>query len=170
MSDEIIATVRERVLRFATSRKRNDADDLAQEVVLKMMQSEKYNTFADKEEATRVAIGFAVRVGLGQVRKSVRHGEPTASRAEDMLDLTDSGPNPERQLARKMVSSKIAEALERVGSPCKELLGFWMRKVKGSEIQKRLGLASVGAVHTRTNRCLAQLRESLNPGMLEAFQ
>src|SRR5579862_2502332 len=80
---EILARLRERIVRFAASRiQRDSAEDLAQEVLLVL--HEKYSTLDRAEDLVPVSLEIARLKIWAARRKSVRRGENTQVPVEEV--------------------------------------------------------------------------------------
>ena len=153
--DEILASLRERILAFATLRvSRAQAEDLIQEVLVVL--HEKYSHIADLTELVPLAFQVLRFKMLDAHRKSLRRGEYNQESVED-LPLADPGDDPATQLDQKQRVDRLLSAIGRLGERCRELFK-WKLEGKGfPEIQKIMGQNSINTIYTWDLRCRKQL-------------
>jgi RNA polymerase sigma-70 factor (ECF subfamily) len=125
--NEILARLRERIVRFAASRLSGDAaEDLAQEVLLVL--HEKYPTLDRAEDLVPLSLEIARFKILGARRKIVRRGENTQVSVDD-LPLASPGAGPLEQAERRQRLERLEAALLELGERCRELFRL---KLEGS--------------------------------------
>src|SRR6266576_5844638 len=102
--DEILASLRERIVAFAASRiARDSAEDLAQEVLV--LLHEKYSHVTRLEELLPLSFQI-IRFKLVSLRrKAARHGEYTQVSVED-IQLPDMASDPVAHLERKQMTER----------------------------------------------------------------
>jgi RNA polymerase sigma factor (sigma-70 family) len=105
---------------------------------------------------------------------ALRRGRRTVSmtRADDAgdeaadLDIADNSPLPEEVLAELQQLDQLRHALDRMEVRCRELLNMLFRddgdKLPYDEVAQRLGM-SVGSIGPTRSRCLAKLRQLVDP-------
>src|SRR5205085_7328516 len=97
--NQILAGLRERIVRFAASRLRGEgAQDIAQEVLL--LLHEKYPALDRVEDLLPLSLEIARFKILGTRRKTLRRGENTQVSVDD-LPLAGGGPDPLEQAVRR---------------------------------------------------------------------
>lgn len=153
--DEILASLRERILAFATLRvSRAQAEDLIQEVLVVL--HEKYSHIADLTELVPLAFQVLRFKMLDAHRKSLRRGEYNQESVED-LPLADPGDDPATQLDQKQRVDRLLSAIVRLGERCRELFKWKLEGKSFPEIQKIMGQNSINTIYTWDLRCRKQL-------------
>ncbi len=153
--DEILASLRERILAFATLRvSRAQAEDLIQEVLVVL--HEKYSHIADLTELVPLAFQVLRFKMLDAHRKSLRRGEYNQESVED-LPLADPGDDPATQLDQKQRVDRLLSAIGRLGERCRELFKWKLEGKSFPEIQKIMGQNSINTIYTWDLRCRKQL-------------
>ena len=153
--DEILASLRERILAFATLRvSRAQAEDLVQEVLVVL--HEKYPNVADLTELVPLAFQVLRFKMLDAHRKSLRRGEYNQESVED-LPLADPGDDPATQLDQKQRVARLLSAIGRLGERCRELFKWKLEGKSFPEIQKIMGQNSINTIYTWDLRCRKQL-------------
>jgi RNA polymerase sigma-70 factor (ECF subfamily) len=153
--EEILGRLRERLVRAASARVGHaDAQDVAQEtLVLLTTKYAHVRAFDDLVPLSVTILRYKLGAGL---RKSRRRGEDTAPVVDDTLP--DGEPDPEEQAARRERLARLEDAIGRLGARCRQLLDLKLRGFSFSEIQQRLGAASLNTVYSWDHRCHQELR------------
>ena len=153
--DEILKSLRERILAFATLRvSRAQAEDLTQEVLVVL--HEKYPNVADLTELVPLAFQVLRFKMLDAHRKSLRRGEYNQESVDD-LPLADPGDDPAMQLDQKQRVNRLLSAIGRLGERCRELFKWKLEGKSFPEIQKIMGQTSINTIYTWDLRCRKQL-------------
>jgi len=153
--DEILASLRERILAFATLRvSRAQAEDLIQEVLVVL--HEKYPSVADLTELVPLAFQVLRFKMLDAHRKSLRRGEYNQESVDD-LPLADPGDDPATQLDQKQRVDRLLAAIGQLGERCRELFKWKLEGKSFPEIQKIMGQTSINTIYTWDLRCRKQL-------------
>ena len=153
--DEILASLRERILAFATLRvSRAQAEDLTQEVLVVL--HEKYPSVADLTELVPLAFQVLRFKMLDAHRKSLRRGEYNQESVDD-LPLADPGDDPATQLDQKQRVARLLAAMAQLGERCRELFKWKLEGKSFPEIQKIMGQTSINTIYTWDLRCRKQL-------------
>ena len=153
--DEILTSLRERILAFATLRvSRDRAEDLVQEVLTVL--HEKYARVTELTELAPLAFQILRFKMLDAHRKSFRRGEYNQESIED-LPLADPGDDPARQLERKQTVERLVQAMSRLGERCRELFKWKLEGKSFPEIQGIMGQNSINTIYTWDLRCRKQL-------------
>ena len=153
--DEILKSLRERILAFATLRvSRAQAEDLTQEVLVVL--HEKYPNVADLTELVPLAFQVLRFKMLDAHRKSLRRGEYNQESVDD-LPLADPGDDPATQLDQKQRVNRLLSAIDRLGERCRELFKWKLEGKNFPEIQKIMGQTSINTIYTWDLRCRKQL-------------
>jgi len=153
--DEILASLRERILAFATLRvSRAQAEDLTQEVLVVL--HEKYPNVADLTELVPLAFQVLRFKMLDAHRKSLRRGEYNQESVDD-LPLADPGDDPATQLDQKQRVDRLLAAMAQLGERCRELFKWKLEGKSFPEIQKIMGQNSINTIYTWDLRCRKQL-------------
>jgi len=153
--DEILASLRERILAFATLRvSRAQAEDLAQEVLVVLHQ--KYPNVADLTELVPLAFQVLRFKMLDAHRKSLRRGEYNQESVDD-LPLADPGDDPATRLDQKQRVDRLLAAMAQLGERCRELFKWKLEGNSFPEIQKLMGQSSINTIYTWDLRCRKQL-------------
>ena len=153
--DQILASLRERILAFATLRvSRELAEDLTQEVLA--LLHEKYARVTELTELVPLAFQVLRFKMLDAHRKSLRRGEYNQESVED-LPLADPGDDPARQLERKQTVERLVQAMNQLGERCRELFKWKLEGKSFPEIQKIMGQNSINTIYTWDLRCRKQL-------------
>jgi RNA polymerase sigma-70 factor, ECF subfamily len=153
--DEILKSLRERILAFATLRvSRAQAEDLTQEVLLVL--HEKYARVTELTELVPLAFQVLRFKMLDAHRKSLRRGEYNQESVDD-LPLADPGDDPATQLDQKQRVNRLLSAIGRLGERCRELFKWKLAGKSFPEIQKIMGQTSINTIYTWDLRCRKKL-------------
>jgi len=153
--DKILASLRERILAFATLRvSRAQAEDLTQEVLVVL--HEKYPNVADLTELVPLAFQVLRFKMLDAHRKSLRRGEYNQESVDD-LPLADPGDDPATQLDQKQRVDRLLAAIGQLGERCRELFRWKLEGKSFPEIRKIMGQTSINTIYTWDLRCRKQL-------------
>ena len=157
--DQILSTLRERILAFATSRvSRDHAEDLTQETLVVL--HEKYPRVTDLTELVPLAFQVLRFKMLDAHRKAFRRGEYNQESVEE-LPLADSGADPATQLDQQQRVNRLLAAVMQLGERCRELFKWKLEGKSFPEIQKLMGQNSVNTIYTWDLRCRKQLLASM---------
>ncbi len=153
--EQILTTLRERILAFATSRvSRDRAEDLTQDVLTVL--HDKYPTVRELTELVPLAFQVLRYKMLDAHRKALRRGEYNQESIEE-LPLADTGNDPVTQLDQKQRVDRLLAAIAQLGERCRELFR-WKLEGKGfPEIQKLMNQTSINTIYTWDLRCRKQL-------------
>jgi RNA polymerase sigma-70 factor, ECF subfamily len=153
--DEILKSLRERILAFATLRvSRAHAEDLTQEVLVVL--HEKYARVTELTELVPLAFQVLRFKMLDAHRKSLRRGEYNQE-SVDNLPLADPGDDPATQLDQKQRVARLLSAIGRLGERCRELFKWKLEGNSFPEIQKIMGQNSINTIYTWDLRCRKKL-------------
>ena len=153
--DQILITLRERILSFATLRiSKAQAEDLTQEVLVVL--HEKYARVTDLTELVPLAFQILRFKMLDSHRKSLRRGEYNQESVDD-LPLVDPGDDPAMALDQKQRVDRLLTALAQLGERCRELFKWKLEGNSFPEIQKLMGQNSINTIYTWDLRCRKQL-------------
>jgi len=162
--NQILESLRERIVRFAASRvgegAAGDAQDIAQEVLL--LLHEKYPMLDRLEDLLPLSLEIARFKILAARRKTIRRGENTQVSVDD-LPLAGSGPDPFEQTARRERLDHLEAALKDLGDRCREIFRLKLHGLSFIDIQKQLKVGSINTLYTWDFRCRKQLLERLGP-------
>jgi RNA polymerase sigma-70 factor (ECF subfamily) len=155
--DQILASLRERILAFAASRMGRDAaEDLAQEVLVVL--HEKYPEVIRLEELIPLSFQILRFKLVSLRRKTARRGEYTQVSVED-VQLPDAGEDPGARLDRQRMSARLAAAVGKLEGRCRELFRLKLEGKTFAEIQTTLGAGSINTIYTWDARCRKRLLE-----------
>ncbi len=153
--DEILTSLRERILAFATSRVSKDlAEDLTQEVLI--LLHEKYAHVTELTELVPLAFQVLRFKMLDVHRKSLRRGEYNQE-SVDELSLANPGDDPATLLDQKQRVDRLLAAVARLGERCRELFTLKLEGNSFPEIQTLMGQHSINTIYTWDLRCRKQL-------------
>jgi RNA polymerase sigma-70 factor, ECF subfamily len=153
--DQILASLRERILAFATSRvSRDHAEDLVQDVLAVL--HDKYGHVTELTELVPLAFQVLRFKMLDAHRKSIRRGEYNQESVED-LPLADPSDDPATQLDQKQRVDRLLAAMAQLGERCRELFKWKLEGKSFPEIQMLMGQTSVNTIYTWDLRCRKQL-------------
>ena len=153
--DQILASLRERILAFATLRvSRAQAEDLAQEVLL--LLHDKYAPVTELTELVPLAFQVLRFKMLDAHRKSLRRGEYNQESVEG-LPLADPGDDPATQLDQKQRVDRLLAAITQLGERCRELFKWKLEGKSLPEIQTLMNQTSINTIYTWDLRCRKQL-------------
>ena len=153
--DEILTSLRERILAFATSRvSREVAEDLTQEVLV--LLHEKYARVTELTELVPLAFQVLRFKMLDAHRKSLRRGEYNQE-SVDELPLANPGDDPATLLDQKQRVDRLLAAVAQLGDRCRDLLTLKLEGHSFPEIQTRMGQHSIITIYTWDLRCRKQL-------------
>ena len=153
--DQILATLRERILAFATSRvSRDRAEDLTQEVLTVL--HEKYSQVTELVELVPLAFQVLRYKMLDAHRKALRRGEYNQESVEE-LPLTDARDDPATQLDQKQRVDRLLVAMTKLGERCRELFKWKLEGKSFPEIQQLMRQTSINTIYTWDLRCRREL-------------
>ncbi|NGZ99008.1 MAG: sigma-70 family RNA polymerase sigma factor [Nitrospira sp. WS110] len=153
--DLILATLRERILAFATSRVARDrAEDLTQEVLT--ILHEKYSQVTELVELVPLAFQVLRYKMLDAHRKALRRGEYNQESVED-LPLADARDDPATQLDQKQRVDRLLVAMAQLGERCRELFKWKLEGKSFPEIQQLMRQTSINTIYTWDLRCRREL-------------
>ena len=155
--EQILASLRERIVAFAASRIARDvAEDLAQEVLV--LLHEKYSHVTRLEELLPLSFQIVRFKMVSLRRKAARRGEYTQVSVED-IQLPDLGSDPVARLERKQMSERLTAAISRLEGRCRDLFRLKLEGKTFAEIQTVLGANSINTIYTWDARCRKRLLE-----------
>jgi RNA polymerase sigma-70 factor, ECF subfamily len=157
--EQILESLRERILTFAASRIGRDvAEDLAQEVLI--LLHEKYSHVTRLEELLPLSFQILRFKLISLRRKAARRGEYTQVSVED-IQLPDVRLDPALRLERRQMTERLTAAIGQLGSRCRDLFRLKLEGKTFAEIQVLLRAASINTVYTWDARCRKQLLVSM---------
>lgn len=158
--DEILTSLRERILAFATSRvSRDHAEDLTQETLVVL--HEKYPAVTDLTELVPLAFQVLRFKMLDAHRKAFRRGEYNQESVEE-LPLADPGDDPATQLDQQQRVNRLLAAIMQLGERCRELFKWKLEGKTFPEIQRIMGQQSINTIYTWDLRCRKQLLAAMD--------
>jgi RNA polymerase sigma-70 factor, ECF subfamily len=153
--EHILASLRERIVNFATLRvSREHAEDLSQEVFVVL--HEKYPQVTELTELVPLAFQVLRFKMLDAHRKSQRRGEYHLASIDD-LPIADSREDPGRALERQQTVARLLHAMSQLGERCRDLFRWKLEGKSFPEIQRLMGQRSVNTIYTWDLRCRKQL-------------
>lgn len=153
--DQILVSLRERILAFATLRvSKAQAEDLAQEVLVVL--HEKYGRVIELSELVPLAFQILRFKMLDAHRKSLRRGEYNQESVDD-LPLANPGADPAAQLDQKQRIDRLLTAIGQLGERCRELFKWKLEGKSFPEIQTLMNQTSINTIYTWDLRCRKQL-------------
>ena len=153
--EQLLASLRERILAFATLRvSKAQAEDLAQEVLVVL--HEKYAHVTELTELVPLAFQVLRFKMLDAHRKSLRRGEYNQESVDD-LPLADPGDDPASQLDQKQRVDRLLAAITQLGERCRQLFKWKLEGKSFPEIQKLMNQTSINTIYTWDLRCRKQL-------------
>lgn len=153
--DQILTTLRARILAFATSRvSRDHAEDLTQDVLAVL--HDKYPLVTELTHLVPLAFQILRYKMLDTHRKALRRGEYNQELVED-LSLADTGDDPATQLDQKQRVDRLLAAITQLGERCRELFKWKLEGKSFPEIQKLMSQTSINTIYTWDLRCRKQL-------------
>ena len=153
--DQILTSLRERILAFATLRvSKAQAEGPAQEVLVILY--EKYAHVTELSELVPLAFQVLRFKMLDAHRKSLRRGEYNQESVDDH-PLTDLGDDPATQLDQRQRVERLLAAIGQLGERCRELFKWKLEGKSFPEIQKLMNQTSINTVYTWDLRCRKQL-------------
>jgi len=160
--DQILALLRERIVRFAAYRlvESSAAQDVAQEVLLVLHQ--KYPTLDRAEDLVPLALEIARLKTWAARRKTIRRGEHNPVSVDD-LPVASSDPDPFEQAAQRERLDRLEAALKELGDRCREIFRLKLQGLGFIEIQKQLKVSSLNTLYTWDLRCRRSLQARLGP-------
>src|SRR5574337_1254668 len=143
--DQILASLRERILAFATLRvSRDHAEDLTQEVLVVL--HDKYPHVVELTELVPLAFQILRFKMLDTHRKLLRRGEYNQEPIETM-PLADPADDPATQLDQKQRVDRLLGALNQLGERCRELFKWKLEGKSFPEIKKLMGQTSINTIY-----------------------
>jgi RNA polymerase sigma-70 factor (ECF subfamily) len=155
--EEVLAKLRERIVKFAASHLARDAaEDVAQEAL--MLLHEKYAGVERLEDLLPLSLQI-VRFKITSLRrKAARRGEYTQVSVAD-IPLSDPGESPASYVERKEMLERLGNAVGQLGERCREMMRFKLQGKSFPEIQKIMGVGSINTIYTWDHRCREHLLE-----------
>ena len=158
--NQILASLRERILAFATSRvSRDHAEDLTQETLVVL--HEKYPTVTDLTELVPLDFQVLRFKMLDAHRKAFRRGEYNQESVEE-LPLADPGDDPAAQLDQQQRVNRLLAAVMQLGERCRELFKWKLEGKTFPEIQMIMEQQSINTIYTWDLRCRKQLLAAMD--------
>jgi RNA polymerase sigma-70 factor (ECF subfamily) len=155
--EEVLAQLRERIVRFAASHFAGDAaEDLAQEVL--MLLHEKYPHLERVEDLLPLSLQITRFKMMSLRRKIVRHGEYSQVSITD-IQLPDLDASPADQFERQQMLDRLARAIPQLGDRCREMIRLKLQGKSFPEIQKILGVPAINTIYTWDHRCRKNLMD-----------
>jgi RNA polymerase sigma-70 factor (ECF subfamily) len=155
--DEVLAQLRERIVRFAASHCAGDAaEDLAQEVLL--LLHEKYAHLSRVEDLLPLSLQIVRFKIMSMRRKAARRGEYSQVSVTD-IPLPDLEVSPLDRLEREQMLERLTRAVPQLGERCRELIRLKLQGKSFPEIREIMGAASINTVYTWDHRCRKNLLE-----------
>ena len=153
--DSILASLRERILAFATLRiSKEQAEDVTQEVL--SLLHEKYAHVTDLTDLVPLAFQVLRYKMLDAHRKALRRGEYNQESVDD-LSLATPDASPETQLDQRQRVERLMAALAQLGVRCRELFRWKLEGKSFPQIQTLMGQTSINTIYTWDLRCRKQL-------------
>lgn len=153
--EQVLSSLRERILAFATSRlSRDHAEDLTQDVLTVL--HDKYSHVTELAELVPLAFQVLRYKKLDAHRKALRRGEYSQESVDD-LPLADAGNDPMAQLDQKQRVDRLLTAIVQLGERCRELFTWKLEGKSFPEIQTLMGQVSINTIYTWDLRCRKQL-------------
>ena len=153
--DQILASLRERILAFATLRVSRDyAEDLTQDVLVVL--HDKYAHVTELTELVPLAFQVLRFKMLDAHRKSLRRGEYNQESVDD-LPLADPGDDPATQLDQRQRVDRLLAAIGQLDERCRELFKWKLEGKSFPEIQTLMNQTSINTIYTWDLRCRKQL-------------
>ena len=156
--NQILALLRERIVRFAASRVAGGAEDIAQEVLL--LLHEKYPALDRVEELLPLSLQIARLKILAARRKTIRRGE-NAQVSVDDLPLAGKGPDPYEEAARRERLEQLEVALKQLAGRCRRIFYLKLQGLSLIDIQKQMKVGSLNTLYTWDFRCRKELQQRL---------
>ena len=155
--EEVLAKLRERIVRFAASHvSRDAAEDVAQEVL--MLLHEKYAHLERPEDLLPLSLQIVRFKIMSLRRKAARRGEYNQVSVTD-IPLPDLDSNPADYVERKELLERLSSAMGQLGERCRELIRLKLQGKTFPEIQKIMGASAINTVYTWDHRCRKNLLE-----------
>jgi RNA polymerase sigma-70 factor (ECF subfamily) len=157
--NEILSLLRDRIVGFACKRLRHreDAEDLAQDVLLLIDQ--KYPEVTALEELVPLSLQVMRFKMLALWRKRDRRGENRTANLEEIHAV--SGDDPEKDAIREQQARCLARGIAMLSERCQRIFALKLAGQSFREIQHQMGAKSVNTVYTWDFRCRQRLREVL---------
>jgi len=153
--DSVLASLRERILAFATLRtSKEQAEDMTQEVLF--LLHEKYAHVTDLTDLVPLAFQVLRYKMLDAHRKALRRGEYNQESVDD-LSLATPDASPETQLDQRQRVERLMAALAQLGVRCRELFRWKLEGKSFPQIQTLMGQTSINTIYTWDLRCRKQL-------------
>jgi RNA polymerase sigma-70 factor (ECF subfamily) len=160
--EEVLARLRERIVRFAASHlSRDAAEDLAQEVL--MLLHEKYAHLESPEDLLPLSLQIVRFKIMSLRRKAVRRGEYSQVSITD-IPLVDLDSNPADEAERREMLDHLIRAIAQVGDRCRRMIRLKLQGKTFPEIQKIMGVKAINTIYTWDHRCRKHLLELMGGG------
>ena len=157
--ERILASLRERIVAFATLRATRDiAQDVAQDVLL--LLHEKYPHVTTLDELVPLSLQIARFKLLDAHRKALRRGEYNQEPVE-ALQLADPRGNPGLEAEQKQLLERLMTAIAALGERCRKLFQWKLEGKTFPEIQRLLDVPSLNTIYTWDFRCRKELLQRL---------
>jgi len=153
--EQILSSLRERIVAFVTSRLTRDvAEDLAQEVLLLLHQ--KYEHVHQLDELLPLSLQITRFKIQDFRRKTFRRGEHNPMPVEE-IQVADTENNPGVEVERKQMLDRLMKAIDTLGDRCRRLFRWKLEGKRFAEIQALFGVESINTVYTWDHRCRKEL-------------
>lgn len=159
--EQLLTTLRERIVAYAAYRLgRDSAEDLAQEVLL--LLEAKYPHVVRLEEMLPLAFQI-IRFKISDFRRKVARRRERDAVPVDGLPLAGPG-NVLADLEQRELRQRLLEAVRGLEGRCREIFRMKLEGRSYAEIQAKLGAATLNTVYTWDHRCRQQLMLKMGVG------
>ena len=138
------------------TREPNNAEDLAQEVL--MLLHQKYGHLERLEDLLPLSLQIVRFKMMAFRRKTLRRGEYTQVPV-DGIQLPDGAADPLAAAEQREMRDRLITAVSKLGERCRKLFTLKLEGKSYAEIQTILGVGSIKTVYTWDFRCRKNLLE-----------
>ena len=136
--------------------KEEDAEDLAQEVLLVL--HEKYGHVERLDDLLPLSLEIVRFKLMAHRRKVLRHGEYTQVPVDE-IQVADGGPDPLTAAESREMRERLIAAISQLGERCRKIMALKLEGKSFPEIRSILDVASINTIYTWDFRCRKHLLE-----------
>jgi RNA polymerase sigma-70 factor (ECF subfamily) len=155
--EEVYCLLRERIVRYASSRVGDPAaEDLAQEVLILLHERQEKFAHLNEKELTGLSIKMT-KIKMWEIhRKASRRGEYNRLSLDD-IQVADTAADPQLETERKQIMERLMASIDHLRSRCRQLMLWKLEGKSFPEIKTLFGASSINTIYTWDSRCRKEL-------------
>ena len=150
------AEVREKILRFIQSKNgsREDAEDVFQDGISHLVMNIRKNSFRGESSLNTYLMVICKKIWFHKFNRQTKLNDikkemGTAPEADES--------SPEKILIYKEKAGLANELLNKIGSPCREILSMWGLSYSMKEIAEKSGYKNEGSMRKKKHQCMKKI-------------